>query len=79
MAIICSGVGATALGFCSSLETSGTLGTSPGVNVLAESFFASSSASLDANSFSASVLSYPHQTWKLKINSCNIDTQGMGT
>ena len=45
IAIICSGVGTTVLGVCSSFGTSGVLGTSPGTNVFADSFLACSSAS----------------------------------
>lgn len=56
MAVICSGVGATTLGAASAFETSGTSRTSPGVNVFAGTFLASS-ASFDANKCSASSLS----------------------
>ena len=58
IAMICSGVGAVTFWVCCSSVTSDTLGTSPGVKVVVDSFLASSSTSLDANKFLASSLSY---------------------
>lgn len=58
IAVICSGVGATTFGACSTFETSVISGTSPGVNVFTGTFFASSSASFEAKRFAASILSY---------------------
>lgn len=57
IAVICSGVGATTGGAWSAFA-SATSRTSPGVNVFAGTFLASSSASFDANSLAASSLSY---------------------
>lgn len=61
IAIICSGVGATVLGVCSSLDTSGVLATSTGITVFADSFLACSSASCDENSLCASIRSYSNK------------------
>lgn len=56
MAVICSAVGAVALG--TSFDASAFCGTSPGVNVFTGIFLTSSCASFDANNLSASVFSY---------------------
>lgn len=66
IAMICSGVGAVAFWACCSSATSDTLGTSPGVKVVVDSFLASSSTSLDANKFLASSLSYYYGIWSSK-------------
>lgn len=71
--MICSGVGPTGLDGSSSLGSSA--GTSPGTNVLTDSFLASSSASFDANNLAASSRSYQWQQnirnnlFKYKLNS----------
>lgn len=66
IAMICSGVGAATFWVCCSSATSDTLGTSPGVKVVVDSFLASSSTSLDANKFLASSLSYYYGIWSSK-------------
>lgn len=58
MAVICSGVGPTTRGPCSGLAALSESLTSPGVNVLAGTFLAASSASFDEKSLAASILSY---------------------
>ena len=57
IAIICSGVGADTFGVCFSSTGLDAFSTSPGTNVFTDSFFASSSTSLDENKFLASNLS----------------------
>jgi hypothetical protein len=47
IAVICSGVGPTTLGACAPFVVSREFASSPGVNVLAGTFFACSSASFE--------------------------------
>lgn len=62
MAVICSGVGAMTFGACSSFGISGDLACSVTVNVFTDCLLTSSTASVEANNSSASVLSYQQRT-----------------